>query len=77
MAASASAEQLAPARGAMTPRTHRVVSRRRETADTWTVALEPLPGEELSLFAPGQFGMLYAFGVGEIPISRQRRGHSS
>jgi NAD(P)H-flavin reductase len=69
MAASASAEPLAPARGAMTPHTHRVVSRRRETYDTWTVALEPLPGEELPLFAPGQFGMLYAFGVGEIPIS--------
>jgi NAD(P)H-flavin reductase len=69
MAAPPSPEQLAPVRGAMTPHTHRVVSRRRETADTWTVALEPLPGEELPLFAPGQFGMLYAFGVGEIPIS--------
>ena len=53
----------------MTPHTYRVVSRRRETYDTWTVALEPLPGEELPPFAPGQFGMLYAFGVGEIPIS--------
>jgi NAD(P)H-flavin reductase len=69
MAVSASAEPLAPARGAMTPHTYQVVSRRRETYDTWTVALEPLPGEELPLFAPGQFGMLYAFGVGEIPIS--------
>ncbi len=53
----------------MTPRPHRVVSRRRETADTWTIALEPLAGQELPLFAPGQFGMLYAFGAGEIPIS--------
>ena len=53
----------------MTPHAHRVVSRRRETHDTWTVALEPLPGQELPLFAPGQFGMLYAFGAGEIPIS--------
>ena len=53
----------------MTPRTHRVVSRRRETADTWTLALEPLPGQKLPLFAPGQFGMLYAFGAGEVPIS--------
>ena len=53
----------------MTPHPHRVVSRRRETHDTWTVALTPLPGQELPLFAPGQFGMLYAFGVGEIPIS--------
>ena len=53
----------------MTPRTHRVVSRRRETEDTWTLALEPLPGQKLPLFAPGQFGMLYAFGAGEVPIS--------
>ncbi len=69
MAASPSAEPLTPAVGAMTPHPHRVVSRRRETHDTWTVALEPLPGQELPLFAPGQFGMLYAFGAGEIPIS--------
>jgi NAD(P)H-flavin reductase len=53
----------------MTPRAHRVLSRRRETYDTWTIALEPLPGQALPLFAPGQFGMLYAFGAGEIPIS--------
>ena len=53
----------------MTPHPHRIVSRRRETGDTWTVALEPLAGHELPLFAPGQFGMLYAFGAGEIPIS--------
>ena len=53
----------------MAPRPHRVVSRRRENHDTWTLALEPLPGQELPMFAPGQFGMLYAFGVGEVPIS--------
>ncbi len=68
MAVSLSAEPLTRP-GAMTPRAHRVVSRRRETADTWTLALEPLPGQELPQFAPGQFGMLYAFGVGEVPIS--------
>jgi NAD(P)H-flavin reductase len=62
-------DSLALATRAMTPSPHRIVSRRRETADTWTVALEPLPGHELPVFAPGQFGMLYAFGVGEIPIS--------
>ncbi len=69
MAAPPSAKPLLAPRSAMTPRTHRVVSRRRETADTWTLALEPLPGQKLPLFAPGQFGMLYAFGVGEVPIS--------
>ena len=77
MAASPSAEPLTPAVGAMTPHPHRVVSRRRETHDTWTVALEPLSGHELPLFASGQFGMLYAFGVGEIPDLAQRRGHAS
>ena len=65
MAASASPE--AAARGAMVPVPHRVVSRARETADTWTLELEPL-GERVRPRA-GQFDMLYAFGVGEVPIS--------
>jgi anaerobic sulfite reductase subunit B len=63
--ASASAE---PAlRGAMTPVPHRVVSRTPETADTWTLELEPL-AESIRPRA-GQFDMLHAFGVGEVPIS--------
>ena len=63
--ASASAE---PAlRGAMTPVPHRVVSRTPETADTWTLELEPL-AESIRPRA-GQFDMVYAFGVGEVPIS--------
>ena len=65
MAASASVE--AAPRGAMTPVPHRVVSRLQETADTWTLELEPL-GESIRPRA-GQFDMLYAFGVGEVPIS--------
>ena len=52
----------------MAPRPFRVVRRRRETADTWTLELEPVAGAPLD-FAPGQFTMLYAFGVGEVPIS--------
>jgi NAD(P)H-flavin reductase len=39
----------------------------RETADTFTLFLEPPEGG--FPFAPGQFNMLYAFGVGEVPIS--------
>ncbi len=39
----------------------------RETADTFTLMLDP--GPEGFRFAPGQFNMLYAFGVGEVPIS--------
>ncbi len=42
--------------------------RRRETEDTWTLELEPAAPTALP-FEPGQFTMLYAFGVGEIPIS--------
>jgi anaerobic sulfite reductase subunit B len=52
----------------MAPRPFRVVRRRRETADTWTLELEPVAGGQLD-FVPGQFTMLYAFGVGEVPIS--------
>jgi NAD(P)H-flavin reductase len=54
----------------MVPVPHRVLSRTRETADTWTLELEPANGATAPPpFAPGQFSMLYAFGVGEVPIS--------
>lgn len=65
MAVSAPAE--AAMRGAMAPVPHRVLSRTRETPDTWTLELESL-GEPVRP-RPGQFDMLYAFGVGEVPIS--------
>jgi NAD(P)H-flavin reductase len=52
----------------MTPRPFRVVERRRDTADTWTLGLEPVSGPPLRA-GPGQFAMLYAFGIGEVPIS--------
>ncbi|MDH3426197.1 MAG: FAD/NAD(P)-binding protein [Acidimicrobiia bacterium] len=53
---------------AMMPRAFRVVGRRPETHDTVTLQFEPEDGEPLT-YAPGQFTMLYAFGVGEVPIS--------
>ena len=46
----------------------RVTERRRETADTWTLELQPVSGPPL-VAQPGQFTMLYAFGIGEVPIS--------
>jgi anaerobic sulfite reductase subunit B len=52
----------------MTPRPFAVVSRRREVPGVWTLELEPVDGEPL-LPAPGQFTMVYAFGVGEVPLS--------
>jgi len=39
-----------------------------ETADTVTFGFEPVDGEQID-FRPGQFNMLYAFGVGDVPIS--------
>lgn len=51
------------------PVPYQVADRRRETADTVTIALEPLQPVDMSAFAPGQFNMLYAFGIGEVPIS--------
>ncbi|RLU89210.1 oxidoreductase [Streptomyces griseocarneus] len=50
------------------PLPYRVVDTRPETADTVTIRLEPVH-ETLPSFAPGQFAMVYAFGVGEIPVS--------
>jgi len=50
------------------PAPWRVTAARRESADTVTLELEP-PAEEDFAFRPGQFNMLGAFGVGEVPIS--------
>lgn len=51
------------------PRFWRVERTRRETADTYTLDLLPPGGSGAFHFAPGQFNMLYAFGVGESAIS--------
>ena len=52
------------------PAAFHVVDKQRETADTWTLRLDPVdPAADTMRFAPGQFAMLYAFGVGEAPIS--------
>lgn len=47
----------------------RVVGRQQENDDTFTVELTPVSARRHAAFAPGQFNMLYIFGVGEIPIS--------
>jgi NAD(P)H-flavin reductase len=52
----------------MTPRPFAVVGRRREVPGVWTLELEPVDGEPLTP-APGQFTMVYAFGVGEVALS--------
>src|SRR5215475_12773667 len=66
MATASAAERVAA--GPMTPAPFRVAGRVQDTADTWTLTLVPLDGPE-PVVAPGQFMMVYAFGVGEVPIS--------
>jgi len=54
----------------MQPVPWRVQQLREETADTFTLELAPVAvGAPALAFAPGQFNMLYVFGVGEAPIS--------
>lgn len=53
----------------MLPAPYRVARRRRETSDTFTLELAPADRAVERPFSPGQFNMLYAFGVGEVPIS--------
>jgi len=52
----------------MQPAPWRVRAVRRETEDVVSLDLVPLAGA-VPGFAPGQFNMLYAFGIGEVPIS--------
>jgi NAD(P)H-flavin reductase len=52
----------------MLPRAFVVVVNRQDTQDTVTLALQPIDGRPLRHRA-GQFTMLQAFGVGEVPIS--------
>jgi NAD(P)H-flavin reductase len=51
----------------LTPYAVRVIGVARETPDTFTLTLDP-PQKPFH-FRPGQFNMLYAFGVGEAAIS--------
>lgn len=41
----------------------------QESHDTFTLELDPANGDSGGAFTPGQFNMLYVFGVGEVPIS--------
>jgi NAD(P)H-flavin reductase len=51
----------------MSPAPCRIIGVERELQDTYTLEIEP-PGDDWS-FLPGQYTMLYAFGIGEVPIS--------
>ncbi len=53
----------------MLPRPYRIRRTSRELEDTFTLELAPQDGGDACRFAPGQFNMLYVYGVGEVPIS--------
>ena len=53
----------------MVPRRYAITHVRQDTRDTFTLLLEPVDGAPTLDFTAGQFTMLHAFGVGEVPIS--------
>jgi NAD(P)H-flavin reductase len=55
--------------GAMLPGMYLVRKIAKETPDTFTLTLQPGNGATAIRFRPGQFSMLWVFGVGELPIS--------
>lgn len=59
---------IAEVQNAMLPRLFQISRAITETHDTFTFELKPLDGGEFT-FKPGQFNMVYLFGVGEIPVS--------
>ncbi|ADD43136.1 FAD/NAD(P)-binding protein [Stackebrandtia nassauensis] len=50
------------------PLRYRITAKTSHSPDTVSLRLSPAE-ESLPVFAAGQFAMLYAFGIGEIPIS--------
>src|SRR5690242_17347339 len=53
----------------MLPQPYLVRDVSKETADTFTLRLGQEEGGTACSFRPGQFSMLWVFGVGELPIS--------
>ena len=53
----------------MVPVLYRIQRVRKETLDTFTLEMKSVNGAKPLAFSPGQFNMLYVYGVGEIPIS--------
>lgn len=54
---------------ALIPRVARIEATRRETADVFSIEVNPPDGADGFAFRPGQFNMLYLFGQGEVAIS--------
>ena len=69
MATTEAAPAVEPASDPMRPEPFEVRHVTKETGDTFTLTLAPVARAPFRPFAPGQFNMLYVFGVGEVPIS--------
>ncbi|MCD6046289.1 MAG: Anaerobic sulfite reductase subunit, partial [Gammaproteobacteria bacterium] len=53
-----------------TPVNTKIVARSEESSDIFTLTLQFTDNPQSDyVFQPGQFNMLYLFGVGEVPIS--------
>jgi NAD(P)H-flavin reductase len=57
------------ASAALLPRPFRVTRVRRELGDVWTLELQAADDGGPVRFQPGQFTMVYVFGIGEVPLS--------
>ena len=56
----------------------RIVAKTEESSDIFTLTLELTETtHQQYAFQPGQFNMLYLFGVGEVPISILSHGHNN
>jgi NAD(P)H-flavin reductase len=53
----------------MLPQPYSVREVAKETPDTFTLSLKPENAVNQTSFQPGQFSMLWVFGIGELPIS--------
>jgi len=53
----------------MVPAIFKIDGKIQETHDTWTLILNNESPDKITQYHPGQFNMLYAYGVGEVPIS--------
>lgn len=62
-------------RNALIPSIYHVKENKKESHDVYTLTLTPTDNKPVS-FKPGQFNMLYAFGVGESAISISSNPHN-
>lgn len=65
----AASDTVALAHDPRVPQPYIVKRVERDTPDTFSLTLTPEASGERNAFRPGQFSMLWVFGVGELPIS--------